>query len=116
MRCMNCGLPLSPSRTLTNCPRCGAALNAFQGAQQPQQQFEQAGWESGAGGAGQQNLWGQGGSSAPNAFSPFPQQNQGNPNAFGLQQTPMAPRRPYETPKSKANPRLLFMVAGLCVF
>ncbi|HEX7735149.1 MAG TPA: hypothetical protein VF458_09800 [Ktedonobacteraceae bacterium] len=119
MRCMNCGLPLSPSRTLTNCPRCGAALNAFQGAQQPQQQFEQTGWESGMGGAGQQNLWGQGGSSAPDAFSPFPQQSQGNPNAFrasGLQQTPMAPRRPYETPQSKANPRLLFMIAGVCVF
>lgn len=120
MRCMNCGLPLSPSRTLTSCPRCGAALNVFQGAQQPQQQFEQTGWEGGmGGGSGQQNLWGQGGSSAPNAFSPFPPQNQGNPNAFhsgGLQQTPLAPRRPYTLPQSKGNPRVMLMIAGLCVF
>lgn len=25
-RCTNCGLPLSPTRTYTHCPRCGAAL------------------------------------------------------------------------------------------
>ena len=126
MRCMNCGLPLSPARTLTNCPRCGASLNALQGAQ-PQQQFEQSGWEGGMGPAGQQNnpnSWGQGMTPAPGSYSPFSQQSQGGLNANGNgwpgdrpQQSPLSPRRPY-TPSSlnKMNPRLLFMVAGLFVF
>lgn len=122
MRCTNCGLPLSPSRTMTNCPRCGAPLNAFQGAQPQQQQLDQAGWEGGMGGVGQQNPWGQGNSPMPNAYSPFPQPNQGGLDANrvsggGLQQSPLSPRRPYTPPpKSKTNPRLLFIVAGLFVF
>lgn len=123
MRCTNCGLPLSPSRTMTNCPRCGAPLNALQGAPQ-QQQFEQPTWEGSMGGAGQQNPWGQGNASAPSPYSPFPPQNQGDLNANraggfgdGLPQSPLAPRRPYaQQSKSKANPRLLFIVAGLFVF
>ncbi len=28
MRCTNCGWPLSPSRTTTNCPKCGAAIGS----------------------------------------------------------------------------------------
>ncbi|HZU68011.1 MAG TPA: hypothetical protein VFA09_12105 [Ktedonobacteraceae bacterium] len=28
MRCTNCGWPLSPLRTMTNCPRCGAAIGS----------------------------------------------------------------------------------------
>ncbi len=123
MRCMNCGLPLSPSRTMTNCPRCGASLNMFQGAQQQQQPFEQSGWEGNMGGAGQQNPWGQGSSSSSSPYSPFPQQNQGGPNANrvggfsgGLEQSPLSPGRPYTPQKSKMNPRLLFIIAGLFVF
>lgn len=124
MRCMNCGLPLSPERNLTNCPRCGAALNVLQGAPQ-QQQFEQAGWGN-MGGMPQQNPWGQ--AASPGAYNTFPQQEQ--PGQFGsgsarmagfnggmgsgFQQTP-PPRRPYTLEKSKSNPRLLFVVAGLCV-
>lgn len=123
MRCMNCGLPLSPERNLANCPRCGASLNAFQGAQQ-QQQSDQAGWGN-MGGAPQQSSWGQ--TPPPGPFSPFTQQNQGGPTTpmnsgfnsevgSGLQQSPLSPRRPYTPPPSgKSNPRLLFMAAGLCV-
>lgn len=126
MRCMNCGLPLSPARTLTNCPRCGASLNALQGAQPQQQQFEQPGWEGGVGGTGQPNsLWGQGITPAPGSYSTFPPQNQAGLNANGngrpgdgLQQSPLSPRRPYAPPTSLSNmkPRQLFMIAGLCVF
>lgn len=122
MRCMNCGLPLSPERNLSNCPRCGASLNALQGVQQ--QQFDQAGWGN-MGGASQQPSWGQ--TPPPGPFSPFTQQNQGGPTTpmgsgfnsgmgSGMQQSPLAPRRPYAPPQGKrSNPRLLFMAAGLCV-
>ncbi|HXR66111.1 MAG TPA: hypothetical protein VN729_09310 [Ktedonobacteraceae bacterium] len=125
MRCTNCGLPLSPSRTTTNCPRCGAPLNALQGAQQ-QQQPEQSGWEGGMGGASpqpQQSLWGQGNTPVPGSYSPFPQPNQGGLNAnrmggFGdaPQQSPLSPRRPYSPQQnSKITPKLMFIVAGLFV-
>ena len=125
MRCMNCGLPLSPSRTMTNCPRCGAALNVLQGAPQPQQQqFEQPNWEGSMAGIGKQNPWEQANGPTPGSYSPFPQQNQGGPNANttmgapgnGLQQAPFSPRRPYPPQKNKLNPRLLFIVAGLFIF
>lgn len=113
MRCMNCGLPLSPERNLANCPRCGAPLNVLQGAQQ--QQFEQAGWGN-MGGMPQQNPWGQ------TAFPQQEQPGQMGSSSFnrgmmgsGLQQTPFPSRRPYTPAKSKSNPRLLFIVAGLCV-
>lgn len=76
----------------------------------------------GMGGMSQQNPWGQGGSSAPNPFSPFPQQSQGGLNASragsfgdGLQQTPLAPKRPFYAAINKSSPRLLFAVAGLFV-
>lgn len=127
MRCMNCGLPLSPERNMASCPRCGAALNALQGVQQQQQQFEQAGWGN-MGGASQPSPWGQVASPGPyNSFTQAGLQNQSGPNAptvagfnnnpgSGLHQSPLSPRRPYAPPpKNKSNPRLLFMAAGLCV-
>ncbi|HEY0753047.1 MAG TPA: hypothetical protein VGD98_03730 [Ktedonobacteraceae bacterium] len=98
-------------------------MNALQGTSQQQQQFEQASREGGMAGAGQQNLWGQGLASAPGPHSPFPQQNQGGSNinraggsGDGLRQASPGPRRLSPPPKAKTNPRLLFIVAGLCVF
>ena len=68
MKCINCGLPLSPARNLSNCPRCGAALEVAQGV--GQQSFNQGGW----GNTGQQqNPWGQ--EASPNFNQqPFNQQ------------------------------------------
>ena len=124
MRCTNCGLPLSPARQLTNCPRCGAPLNTLQGAQPQQQPLEQPNWAGGMGGANQpNNLWGQGSAPTPGSFSPFSQASQGGLNANGNswqgnapQQSPLSPQRPSSAPTlNKLNPRLLFMVAGLFV-
>lgn len=126
MRCMNCGLPLSPARNVANCPRCGAPLNAFQGA--AQRQFEQTGWEN-MGGMPPQNPWGQ--AASPGAYNPFLQQGQPDqaglnaPGMNGFNNTgfnsnmgasPLLPRRPGPPPRNRPNPRTLFMVAGLCVF
>lgn len=111
MRCINCGLPLSPARTPNNCPRCGAPVNVEQGVMQ--QQAGQTGWGMGA--ASQQNPWGQGAS--PNPYNPFVQQappNQGMAGS-GLPNTPMSPRRPYQSPQKPGNPKLWYSVAGLCV-
>lgn len=120
MRCIHCGLPLSPTRATDQCPRCGFALNAVQGVQ-PQQQSGQASWEGG--GAGQRNLWGQGNAPAAGAYTPFSQHNQATLQASrmggpgdGPPQAPLVPRSPYATPRSKVRPRLLFMAAALCVF
>lgn len=131
MRCMNCGLPISPARTLTNCPRCGAPLNSVQGVQQ--QQFEQGGWgnpNTGGGGAPQNNPWVQVGSTTPQR----PSFQQGIQNQVGIaegrtsgagfngsarpgfQESPLTPRHsPYTPPTKQKNSRNLFMVAGLCV-
>lgn len=121
MRCMNCGLPLSPTRITDHCPRCGVALNAMQGVQAPQQQQAgQANWE--AGGAGPRNLWGQGNAPAPapGSYTSFSAHNQatlqaGRMNGSGTGSPPL-PRSPYVPPRSTIRPRLLFMAAGLCIF
>src|SRR6266566_1063770 len=46
MKCISCGWPLSPSRTTTNCPRCGTPIDADQKAASipVQQQYQQAQW------------------------------------------------------------------------
>jgi predicted RNA-binding Zn-ribbon protein involved in translation (DUF1610 family) len=46
MRCISCGLPLSPSRTNTNCPRCGTPISSDQKATSTPvpQQYQQANW------------------------------------------------------------------------
>lgn len=127
MKCINCGLPLSPARTLTNCPRCGAPLNSGQEVQQ--QQFEQRGWGTtnmGGRGAPQENPWVQVGSTAPpQAFFPQGMQNQpvmgGQGNRFNgsgrpeFQSSPLSTKRPYPPQNKPKNSRNLFMVAGLCV-
>src|SRR5258708_2833042 len=129
MKCTNCGLPISPTRTAANCPRCGAPINAGQGVQQQpfdqggwgnaggvqQQPFDQGGWGN-MGGMQQQNPWVQTASTA--GQNQFPQQdfpNQGMPGAArtpgfngagrsGLEQTKLPPRRPYEQqPRKRKN-------------
>ncbi len=44
MRCSSCGLPLSPTRTPTNCPRCGTATDAT--STSPQSYYQQSYWET----------------------------------------------------------------------
>src|SRR5581483_11251418 len=119
MRCMNCGLPLAPGNNLSNCPRCGASLNAFQGAAR-----QQANWGN-MGSTPQQNPWSQAG--VPGGSSPFTQQGytqQSGPSSPGMgefnrgmasDRQPFTPRRPVPAPKNRSNPRTIFVVAGLCV-
>lgn len=127
MKCTSCDLPLSPSRTVTSCPRCGTPISQGQkpASTTAQQHYAQAYWGN-AGGA-------QPGASPPYnaALSPVPgyvqgasqppqqafpsdqpwQQGQVSQPGF-LQGTPIpqayAPRNPHNT-------KLGFIVAGLFI-
>src|SRR5260370_21783617 len=76
MWCTNCGLPISPSRANSNCPRCGAITvsNQKPGATSRPQDFEEPGWGNAGGIVGgegtlQDNPWNQGQAAQ---YSPFP--------------------------------------------
>lgn len=129
MRCMNCGLPLSPVRMPNNCPRCGAALYQAQSMEQ-QQPFQQAGQQAGWGNMGaapQYNPWGQ--EVPSNTFQPFVQQVSAPPNQFGgipgsinetpgamrsgLPQSQLAPRRPLAPTPKKSGVGMKIALVGL---
>ncbi|HYX48791.1 MAG TPA: hypothetical protein VE843_03565, partial [Ktedonobacteraceae bacterium] len=44
MRCTSCGLPLSPTHTPTNCPRCGTPTDGVSVSQQSHYQHQM--WET----------------------------------------------------------------------
>ena len=123
MRCMNCGLPLSPTRTLSNCPRCGTALNT--GQEVEQQSFGQAGW-GGMGTTPQYNAWGQEVSNNPyqplnqqwqqNQFGAMPGQVSDTPGSMrssGLPQASFPPRRPSAPAPKKPGAGIKIALAGL---
>ncbi len=120
MRCINCGLPLSPARTVTHCPRCNTPLRADQG--EFQQPLEVDGWGNMGGTMNmpQGNPWTQVGSTTP--ARPFPQGPQAGMGISGGLHTPGrsgaygTPARQPQTPRRVGrNTRPLFVVAGLCV-
>ncbi len=114
MKCSSCGLPLSPSRTNTNCPRCGTPINADQKAASTpvQQQYQQANWghagvvEAGVGQPLQNYQWPQNMQAYP--YSPTPQQASQPGFAPGPPQQGTPPRNPLNT-------KVGFVVAGLCI-
>ena len=128
MRCTNCGLPLSPSRAQSNCPRCGFALSS--GQEVEQLPFDQPSW--GAMGATPQhyNPWGQQTSTPPyqqsfnqqwpqNQFGAMPGQLSETPAPgtlrSGFPQANMARRRPIPPAPKKTNAGLRVALVGLIV-
>jgi hypothetical protein len=102
MKCTSCGLPLSPSRTNTNCPRCGTPISSGQkGSSTPVQQFQQAYWgnagfaQPGAGTPLPNNQWAQTAQSSP-YNTPPPQMPGYQP---GVQQ-----QFPQQMPQQGAQP------------
>ncbi len=101
MKCAACGLPLSPSRTDGNCPRCGTPVSAGVSAPAQHRQWEQA---------------------APSAAFPPPMAQASQPGQVwaagpnGMQEPgSFSPRQP--APKRPLrNSRVGFIVAGICVF
>lgn len=131
MRCTNCDLPLSPTRPMPNCPRCGAPLYAGQKAQaSPDAYYNNAGGVAAPMGAPASN--GFGGQipfyTAPPPYGSQPGQMwvsgpaparpggpapQYSPGSFQAPNSFQPPRRP-QPPKTN-NAKLGFMVAGLCI-
>ena len=120
MKCSSCGLPLSPTHTPTNCPRCGTATDGASTSQQPY--YQQTYWESsGVVDAGvttsanyqwEQNVQG------PPVYSPPQQQPQSGQMWSGqVYQSGYSPSPPPQFIPSTGprNSRLGFILAGLCI-
>ena len=99
MKCTSCGLPLSPTHTPTNCPRCGTPTVATSNASQPQ--YQHAFWEpTGVVDAG----------GTPPPYSPPPPSGQmWSGQAYQPGYSPVPP------PTGSRNTMLGFIVAGLCI-
>lgn len=124
MKCISCGWPLSPSRTTTNCPRCGTPIDADQKAASipVQQQYQQAQW----GNAGvieasplqppSNSQWAQYGQASP------VNTQQASPSGPVWVQSPVPqpgfdPGPPWQPapPSNFRNTKMGFIVAGLLV-
>lgn len=126
MKCTNCGLPLSPSRTATNCPRCGTPTNSSQkSASTPAQpEYQQANWgsagvvDAGAGTPPPNYQWAQNEQDSPFYIPPPQPLQSGQIRLQGPVSQPGFPPvpPPQVTPQpGSSNTRLGFVVAGLCI-
>jgi hypothetical protein len=130
MKCATCGWLLSPNRPSANCPRCGAPV---EGSQKSAGGFSDS--------PVQANHASRGGNGAFGSAALFVEQGQGSHNAptmannfqvplsptvepgQGWQPDPSSPAsfppgRPdysYQPPRKNYNPKLGFVVAGLCI-
>jgi len=110
MRCSSCGLPLSPSRAQTNCPRCSTPVGPDPKA--TEQPYQQPYWgHAGAAQAGtptQTDQWAEQPPYHP-PVAQIPEYQRGV-----LQRYP--PQSPQAmAPRNFRNSRLWFSVAGLCI-
>ena len=120
MKCTRCGLPLSPTHTPTNCPRCGTPTEAASTTSQPQ--YQHAYWEPAdvvdAGGTSPPNYeWAQNVQSPP-PYSPPPQPPQSGQMWPGQTFQPAYPPGPppqVTPPPNSRNTKLGFILAGLCI-
>lgn len=126
MKCISCGLPLSPSRIATNCPRCGTPTNSDQRATSTpaKPEYQQANWgtagvvDAGAGTPSPNYQWAQN-VQAPPTHSPPPQSPpsgqmwlSGSASQPGF---PPGPPRQVTPPGGPRNSKPGFIVAGLCI-
>jgi hypothetical protein len=127
MKCISCGLPLSPSRIATNCPRCGTPTNSDQKATSTptKPEYQQTNWgtagvvDAGAGTPFPNYQWAQN-VQAPPTYSPPPQSPQyvqmrssGSVSQPGF--SPGPPRQITPPPGGSRNIKPGFIVAGLCI-
>lgn len=117
MKCTSCGLPLSPSRTATNCPRCGAPTDAASNTAQPP--YQQVPWENpgviGAGAPPPNYQWAPNVQSPPAYSPPQPPQSGQMWTGQGFQPVYPAVPPPQIPPPGSRNTRLGFILAGLCI-
>lgn len=127
MKCISCGLPLSPSRIATNCPRCGTPTNSGQKATSipAKPEYQQANWgtsgvvDAGAGTPSPNYQWSQN-VQAPPSYSPPPQSPQSGQMwlSGSVSQPGFPPAPPRQVTPPHVGPRNRkpgFIVAGLCI-
>ena len=126
MKCTACGMPLSPSRNNTNCPRCGTPFNVATKSPASQPGFEPGAWNGNAGAPTsvgaypQARQWGQSGSS-PSFQSPMVQTPAPQPGQMWAAGPNGTPRPGSQFPRQPApggpfrNTPVGFIVAGICV-
>ena len=117
MKCSSCGLPLSPTRTPTNCPRCATATDASSTIAQPHNQY--AYWETSrvvdAGGTPPQNYqWTQHVQSSPANSPPLQSGQMWYGQVYQPGYSPSPPPQ-FTPPSGPGNTKLGFIVAGLCI-
>ena len=117
MKCISCGLPLSPTHTPTNCPRCGTPTDATSTITQPH--YQHVYWEpSGvvdAGGTPPPNYQRAQNVQNPPPYPPPPQS--GQMWSEPVYQTGYSPVPPTQVtpPTGSRYTKLGFIVAGLCI-
>ncbi len=122
MKCTSCGLPLSPSRTPTNCPRCRTPTNAASTTAQPQ--YQQVNWgtpgvvDAGAGTSSPNYQWTQNVLGHP-TYSPPPQPPRSGQMWLSghVSQPGFPPGPPLQVtpPPGSRNTKLGLILAGLCI-
>jgi hypothetical protein len=117
MRCTSCGLPLSPTHTPTNCPRCGTPTEAASRASQPQ--YQQAFWETSrvvdaAGTPPAQYQSAQNGQHSPGYFPPPQTGHNWSGEAYQPGYPPVPPP-PIPSSNGFNITKFGFIIAGLCI-
>jgi hypothetical protein len=117
MKCSSCGLPLSPTRTPTNCPRCATPTDASSTIAQPY--YQRAYWETSrvvdAAGTHPQNYqWAQNVQSSPANSPPLRSGQMWYGQSYQPVYSPSPPPQ-FTPPSGPRNTKLGFIVAGLCI-
>jgi hypothetical protein len=117
MKCNSCGLPLSPTRTPTNCPRCGTPTDESSSIARPYYQaayWENSGVVDAVGTPLPNYQWAQNVQETP-AYSPPPQSGQmWSGQVYQPRYSPSPPPQ-FRPPTGSRNTKLAFIVAGLCI-
>jgi hypothetical protein len=117
MKCSSCGLPLSPTRTPTNCPRCATPTDASLTHAQPY--YQHVYWETSrvvdAVGTHPQNYqWAQNVQSSPTHSPPLQSGQIWYEQGYQAGYSPSPPPQ-FTPPSGPRNTKLGFIVAGLCI-
>lgn len=117
MRCTSCGLPLSPTNTPTNCPRCGTPTDVSATTAQPY--YQQANWEASrvvdAGGTPlPDSQWAQKVQSPPVYSPPSQSEQMWSGQVYQPVYSPNPPPQ-FTPPTGSRHTKLGLIVAGICI-
>jgi hypothetical protein len=116
MKCISCGLPLSPTRKPTNCPRCGTPTDVDSTTVKPL--YQHAYWETSrvvdAVGTTLPNYRWEQNMQSPSAYSPPQSEQMWAGPVYQPGYSPVPPPQVIP-PNGSHNTKLGFILAGLCI-